>query len=61
MFITNDEELSIAVERMRMAGTDLSEFELKSAADGFPKSTVESISAFANTLGGVIIFGIQEK
>lgn len=61
MFITNDEELATAVERMRSAGTDLFEFDLKSAADGFPKSTAESISAFANTCGGAIIFGIQEK
>ncbi|MDO5042371.1 MAG: ATP-binding protein [Slackia sp.] len=61
MFITNDEELALAVERMRAAGTDLFEFELKSAADGFPKSTVESVSAFANTYGGAIVFGIQEK
>ena len=61
MFITNNEELAAAVERMREAGTDLAEFELKSAADGLPKSASETISAFANTLGGAIVFGIQEK
>ena len=61
MFISTDSELTSAVKRMRMAGTDLAEFELKSAAGGFPKSTTESISAFANTLGGTIIFGIAEK
>lgn len=61
MFITNDEELAAAVERMRAAGTDLAEFELKSAAGGFPKSTADSISSFANTSGGAIVFGIQEK
>lgn len=61
MFITNNEELAAAVERMREAGTDLAEFELKSAADGFPRSAPETISAFANTFGGAIVFGIQEK
>lgn len=46
---------------MRVAGTDLAEFELKSAAGGFPKSMPDTISAFANTSGGAIVFGIKEK
>ena len=61
MFVTNDSDLSNAIERMRLAGTDISEYEVKSAAGGFPKTTVETISAFANTVGGAIIFGISEK
>lgn len=61
MFITNEEELVAAVEKMRMAGTDLFEYELKSAGGGMPKETAESISAFANSSGGVIIFGIRES
>lgn len=61
MFITNEEELTAAVERMRMAGTDLCEYELKSASGGIPKETAESISAFANSSGGAIVFGIRES
>lgn len=61
VFITSDDELLAAVERMRLAGTDLAECELKSAAGGFPKSTADSISAFANTVGGAIVFGIAER
>lgn len=61
LYITTDEELCAAVERMRLAGTDLAEYELKSAAGGFPKSTADSISAFANTVGGTIVFGIAEE
>ena len=61
MFITSNEELAVAIERMRLAGTDLAECELKSAAGGFPKSTAETISAFTNTLGGSLVFGIAEK
>jgi ATP-dependent DNA helicase RecG len=61
VFISIDSDLATAVKRMRLAGTDLAEYELKSAAGGFPKSTTESISAFANTLGGTIVFGIAEK
>lgn len=60
MPIQNEEELVHAITRMRAAGTDLAECELKSAAGGFPKTTAETLSAFANTRGGVIIFGITE-
>lgn len=61
MFITTDEELAFAVERMRMMGTDLAEFELKSASGGIPKTIGDTISAFSNTSGGVMVFGIAEK
>lgn len=61
MPIANSEDLVVAVERMRIAGTDLKEYELKSAEGGFPKSTADSISAFANTHGGTIVFGIRER
>lgn len=61
MPIINDKDLAAAIERMRLAGTDLAEYELKSSEGGFPKSTADSVSAFANTHGGVIIFGIRER
>lgn len=60
MPVVSSEDLVLAVERMRVAGTDLSEYELKSAEGGFPKSVPDSISAFANTHGGTIVFGIRE-
>lgn len=59
--ITNEEELVDAIALMRGAGTDVSDYELKEAAAGFPKSALESISAFANTHGGVLILGVSEK
>lgn len=61
MFITNDAELATAIEHMRAAGTDLAEYELKTAAGGFPKTMADSISAFANGAGGTVVFGISEK
>lgn len=49
-----------AIARLRVAGTDLSWVEVKSAEGGFPKTLASSVSAFANTAGGLIILGIDE-
>lgn len=59
--INNSAELVTAIEEMRRAGTDLAQYELKGASNGMPKETAESISAFANTSGGVVVFGIRES
>lgn len=61
MYITNDDDLAEAIRRIRAAGTDLAEYEVKSAAGGFPRSVADSISSFANTHGGTIMLGISEK
>ena len=37
------------------------DFEVKLAIGGVPKSVWESVSAFSNTAGGWLIFGIEEK
>lgn len=41
--------------------TETSRMETKSAKDGFPKKCYDTISAFANKNGGIIIFGIDEE
>ncbi|MCI7439143.1 MAG: putative DNA binding domain-containing protein [Coriobacteriaceae bacterium] len=61
MYITDDESLAVAVNRMKKAGTDLADYEVKAAAGGFPKNIPDTISAFANTCGGTIILGVSEK
>ncbi|NYI25138.1 RNA-binding domain-containing protein [Aeriscardovia aeriphila] len=58
--ITTDEELERAVSRMRDAGTDIAEYEMKEAR-GYPSNVVDSLCAFANTTGGVVILGVSEK
>ena len=49
------------VEIARKIGSDTSDVEVKSTAMSMPKSIVETISAFANSSGGIIVCGLSEK
>ena len=51
------------VERLEslMEGYESTDIEFKSAKGGFPGTLWETYSAFANTQGGVIILGVNEK
>lgn len=44
----------------RLAGIEWNDFEVKEAAWAVPKSAYESVSAFANTAGGYLVFGAKE-
>ena len=53
-------EVDAVVPQLRAAATDLESVEVKSAAGGFPRSVLKSISAFSNGRGGLLIFGLGD-
>ena len=54
----HDDELQALVGDLRRYGGDLADVEVKRSQDKLPKSTHETLSAFANTKGGVLILGL---
>ena len=54
-------QLDTLVNRMRQSGTDLQEVEVKEAVNGLPKGMGDTLSAFANGSGGIVILGLAEK
>lgn len=54
-------ELADLIAVLRRTRGDLQHVEAKRARDGLPASTRETLSAFSNTEGGVIILGLDEN
>ena len=52
--------VDVTVERIRAAGTDLQSVEVEQAAGGLPRSTIESVCAFANARGGLLLLGLSD-
>ncbi|GGO18842.1 ATP-binding protein [Microbispora bryophytorum] len=55
-----DEELAEIIRNLRTLGGDVSDVEVKKSQHELPKTVRETLSAFANTGGGVLILGLDE-
>jgi ATP-dependent DNA helicase RecG len=57
---TSQGPLDEVVERLRKAGTDLTQVEVKASVHGVPRSLWPTVSAFSNRDGGLVILGLDE-
>lgn len=57
----NASELDELVTLLRASATDLADVEVKAAAGGVPRSLRETLSAFSNGHGGVVLLGLDES
>lgn len=55
-----DAALAVIVANLRVLGTDIADVEVKNGHGGLPKSLRETLSAFSNTRGGIVILGLDE-
>lgn len=60
MVSTLQEQLDALMPRLRSMGTDSQHVEVKDASGGFPSGLLKSVSAFANTGGGLVVLGLAE-
>lgn len=54
-------DLAGIIARLRETGAELEDVEVKRASGGAPESLPSTLSAFANSRGGVIILGLDER
>lgn len=55
-----DSALNETVARLRRIGVEPEDVEVKEAAGGLPSTVVDTLSAFANGSGGILILGLSE-
>ena len=54
-------DLAEVVAGLRETGVEFEDVEVKRAAGGMPQNVAETMSAFANSRGGLIILGLDER
>ena len=58
----NEEQIISEIKKALLVNSETPMVEFKNARGGFPKTTTRNtLSAFGNTKGGVIVFGVEEK
>lgn len=55
------EQLDVVITRLRRQGTDDATTEAKTCAKDLSKDVWDSVSAFANTAGGLVLLGLDER
>lgn len=55
------EELSSIIQQLKQSSTDNQSVEVKESVEKLPASVVETVSAFANGSGGMIVLGVSER
>lgn len=55
------EQLAVIVDDLRRRGSDHADVEVKRAQRGLPQELWETLSAFANGAGGLLLLGIDER
>lgn len=56
-----DDDLADLIAGLRSFGTDVANVEAKRSRDALPRSVRDTLSAFSNTRGGVIVLGVDEE
>ena len=57
----NENELTGLLESLRRMGSDDLNVEVKESAMTLSRDVWETVSAFANTAGGIIVLGVSER
>jgi ATP-dependent DNA helicase RecG len=56
-----DGDLAVLVDELRAIGSDFASVEVKAAERGLPRSVRETLSAFSNGQGGLLVLGLAEE
>lgn len=57
----DETELSATLDRLRRLGGEPANVEVETSVGGLPRNVVETVSAFSNTNGGLIVLGVDES
>lgn len=60
-FIMNKDQVLKLIQELNEKQTETICIEAKTANKGKPEKYYDTVSSFSNTIGGVILFGVEEK
>lgn len=57
----NKEHVLKLIQELNEKQTETISIETKTASQGKPEKYYDTVSSFSNTIGGLILFGVEEK